>query len=185
MNQKALETHSTRNLRSLEMKLKEQLERVFFFRKRSIEEQNPIVILLTWEIVIPITIMPRRKAELSDDVLRCFELVKTSAAMRRSSLKHKAVQFFKQLYQEDLHNGRPGLKAPGLDGFHALFYQNQWSVVGQSLCSMVRDAFDMGVSCHMRSILLVLCAYSKGQSSRISKPISANQFVQRPIQDHY
>ena len=30
------------------------------------------------------------------------------------------------------------LKIPGLDGFYALFYQNQWSVVGRSLCSMVR-----------------------------------------------
>ena len=40
------------------------------------------------------------------------------------------------------------LKAPGLDGFHALFYQNQWSVVGSLLCSMIRDVFEGGCLSH-------------------------------------
>lgn len=30
------------------------------------------------------------------------------------------------------------LKAPGVDGYHAKFYQLQWDVVGPSVCSMVR-----------------------------------------------
>ena len=36
------------------------------------------------------------------------------------------------------------LKVQGLDGFPVLFYQNQWSVVGHSLCAMVNNVFDRG-----------------------------------------
>lgn len=35
-----------------------------------------------------------------------------------------------------------GFKAPGKDGFHALFYHNQWSVVGAKLCELVKAVFD-------------------------------------------
>nr|KYP63874.1 Retrovirus-related Pol polyprotein LINE-1 [Cajanus cajan]KYP63887.1 Retrovirus-related Pol polyprotein LINE-1 [Cajanus cajan] len=31
------------------------------------------------------------------------------------------------------------LKAPGPDGFQAIFYQTQWSTVGESLCQLIRD----------------------------------------------
>ena len=34
------------------------------------------------------------------------------------------------------------LKAPCIDVFNALFYHNQWSVIENSLCSMVRDVFE-------------------------------------------
>lgn len=31
------------------------------------------------------------------------------------------------------------LKAPGVDGIHAMFFQTQWDVVGDSVCRMVND----------------------------------------------
>ncbi|KAH9672602.1 putative ribonuclease H protein [Citrus sinensis] len=33
------------------------------------------------------------------------------------------------------------LKAPGPDGFHAIFYQTQWNTVGSSLCRLVKEVF--------------------------------------------
>lgn len=33
-------------------------------------------------------------------------------------------------------------KAPGPDGFHAAFYQQMWSVVGDSLFEMVRSVYE-------------------------------------------
>lgn len=33
------------------------------------------------------------------------------------------------------------LKAPGLDGIHASFYQECWNMVGPSMCNMVKDCF--------------------------------------------
>lgn len=33
-------------------------------------------------------------------------------------------------------------KAPGLDGFHAIFYHSQWQLIGQSFCELIRNIFD-------------------------------------------
>ena len=49
------------------------------------------------------------------------------------------------------------LKALGIDGFHALFYQSWWSIIGNSLCSMVKDVFERGDLSHdINSINIVL-----------------------------
>ncbi|KAK8578414.1 hypothetical protein V6N13_116259 [Hibiscus sabdariffa] len=34
------------------------------------------------------------------------------------------------------------LRAPGVDGFNDLFYQRNWSIVGPSVCALVRDTFN-------------------------------------------
>ncbi|KAK7260044.1 hypothetical protein RIF29_25766 [Crotalaria pallida] len=34
-----------------------------------------------------------------------------------------------------------GLKAPGKDGFQAIFYQSHWDIVGPALCNLVKDIF--------------------------------------------
>lgn len=34
------------------------------------------------------------------------------------------------------------LKAPGLEGIHAIFYQNCWDIVGDSICDLVKDFFN-------------------------------------------
>lgn len=33
------------------------------------------------------------------------------------------------------------LKAPGLDGFHAIFFQSQWDIVGDSVCRFIKECF--------------------------------------------
>lgn len=32
-------------------------------------------------------------------------------------------------------------KAPGINGFQAIFYKSQWDVVGESLCNLIRSIF--------------------------------------------
>ena len=36
----------------------------------------------------------------------------------------------------------PSLKAPRLDGFHALFFQTNWHVLGQSIIQIIQDIFE-------------------------------------------
>lgn len=33
------------------------------------------------------------------------------------------------------------LKAPGLDGFHAIFFQSQWDTIGDSICNFIKSCF--------------------------------------------
>lgn len=33
------------------------------------------------------------------------------------------------------------LKAPGPDGFHAMFFQNQWDIIGNSVCTFIKNCF--------------------------------------------
>ena len=65
------------------------------------------------------------------------------------------------------------LKASGLNGFHALSYQNQWPVVGKSVCLMVKDIFeggDLSEGINSTSIVLI---------PKVEHPENLSQF--RPI----
>lgn len=33
------------------------------------------------------------------------------------------------------------VKGPGSDGFHAIFFQSQWDVIGDSVCGFIKDCF--------------------------------------------
>lgn len=49
------------------------------------------------------------------------------------------------------------LKAPRDDGLNAIFYQSQWSVVGPSICHVVKEVFRNGtLHVKINRILLVL-----------------------------
>lgn len=33
-------------------------------------------------------------------------------------------------------------KVPGIDGYHTIFFQTHWEIVGEAVCSMVKDIFN-------------------------------------------
>lgn len=54
----------------------------------------------------------------------------------------------RRLDSKEVHDalfGMAPLKAPGIDGLHAQFFQTQWNIVGESLISMVRGVFENGM----------------------------------------
>ncbi|XP_031096925.1 uncharacterized protein LOC116001176 [Ipomoea triloba] len=65
-------------------------------------------------------------------------------------------------------------KAPGPDGFHAAFYQRMWSIVGESVFKLVKEAFDSGsLPPGLNDTLLVLIPKVKSpETVRQFKPIS-------------
>lgn len=70
----------------------------------------------------------------------------------------------------DIHS----LKAPGPDGFYAIFYQTQWDTVGSSFCKLVKDVFkNMNLPSDLNSTLLVLIPKLENPTSlRIYQHIS-------------
>lgn len=49
------------------------------------------------------------------------------------------------------------LKASGVDGLHAIFYQSQWSIVDPSFCCFVKEIFSSGhIPEEINSTLLVM-----------------------------
>ncbi|KAA3483121.1 Retrovirus-related Pol polyprotein LINE-1 [Gossypium australe] len=61
------------------------------------------------------------------------------------------------------------LKAPRVDGIHAIFYQKKWYVVGQSVCDFVKNIWSGGsIKCWLNHTLLVLIPKSLFQFQPIS-----------------
>ena len=65
-------------------------------------------------------------------------------------------------------------KAPGVDGFHDGFYQAQWSTVGMSLCSFIKNIFN---SNHIpaeinRTLLVLIYKVDHPTILKIFRPIS-------------
>ncbi|XP_039054285.1 uncharacterized protein LOC120196582 [Hibiscus syriacus] len=65
------------------------------------------------------------------------------------------------------------LKAPGVDGFHAIFFQNNWDVVGEKVCSLVKHCLNSG------QIVEALNRMSLVFLPKVDNPERINQF--RPI----
>ena len=62
------------------------------------------------------------------------------------------------------------LKAPGIDGVHAFFFQKNWSVVGDSICQLVQIFFDGS------GIYEAICHTSIVLISKQEKPESFKRF---------
>ncbi|KAH9751354.1 putative ribonuclease H protein [Citrus sinensis] len=66
------------------------------------------------------------------------------------------------------------LKAPGVDGLHAVFYQSQWSIVGPSVCSFIKNIFE---NKHIpreinRTLLVFIPKVANPLNLKIYRPIS-------------
>ncbi|KAK5772658.1 hypothetical protein PVK06_048951 [Gossypium arboreum] len=81
-------------------------------------------------------------------------------------LQEKAVDYFKRLYGEitptlmeikkALFDMAP-LKAPGSDGYHAIFFQSQWDLLGGDVCQWVKEVFvGRQVEKDLNNMLIVL-----------------------------
>ena len=66
------------------------------------------------------------------------------------------------------------LKAPGMDGLHAIFYQSQWHNIGPSFCRFIHDIFNTGkVPQEINSSFLVLIPKEEHPTSlKMFRPIS-------------
>ena len=75
------------------------------------------------------------------------------------------------------------LKAPGIDGLHALFYQTQWNVVGDSVCKLIKDIFSgTEVPKELNRTLLVLIPKSDNPTSlKLFRPISLCPVIYKTI----
>ncbi|KAH9735402.1 putative ribonuclease H protein [Citrus sinensis] len=66
------------------------------------------------------------------------------------------------------------LKAPSVDGLHAIFYQSQWNIVGPSFCLFIREIFSSGnIPSEINKTLVVLIPKTDHLISfRMYRPIS-------------
>ncbi|KAA3460632.1 Retrovirus-related Pol polyprotein LINE-1 [Gossypium australe] len=99
----------------------------------------------------------------------------------RQKLDNKVIEFFEKLYGEaptilriTPNNGFPclkpseiilkraifdmaPLKAPGSDGYHALFFQSQWGILGNDVCQWVKGFFEgRPIEAKLNNTLIVL-----------------------------
>lgn len=82
----------------------------------------------------------------------------------------------KEVSKQEVHDAlfdMAPLKASGIDGLHAQFYQSQWNTIGDSLFSMVKKGFENGeIEPFLNKTLLVLIP-------KVKRPKVVTQF--RPI----
>ena len=66
------------------------------------------------------------------------------------------------------------LKAPRVDGLHAMFYQTQWHIVGESFCKVIKDVFrSQYIPAEINRTLLVLIPKTENPTSfTMYRPIS-------------
>lgn len=65
-------------------------------------------------------------------------------------------------------------KAPGPDGWSPIFFQTQWSIVGETVIRLVKETFERGT----------IPQLSDSTTADIYST-TANQLVQRSLQDYY
>ena len=87
---------------------------------------------------------------------------------------------------EKIENGvfcMKALKAPRIDSLHALFYQTQWNVVGNSVCKFIKDIFSgTEVPKELNRTLLVLIPKSDNPTSlKPFRPISLCPVIYKTI----
>ncbi|XP_061365687.1 uncharacterized protein LOC133308973 [Gastrolobium bilobum] len=135
-----------------------------------------------------------------------------------SILMTKAVDFFSNLYKEDMalrptcpiRNAFPNLghadlrdisrqpsnqdirdvvfsmgpyKAPGVDGLHGIFFQSQWEVVRDSVCSFVKDVFNNPhrVQDVNQTLLCLISKVDAPQTFKDFRPISLCNVIYKVV----
>lgn len=75
------------------------------------------------------------------------------------------------------------LKAPRIDGLHAIFYQSQWKVVGKSACKQIIDIFNgRTVPDSFNKTLIVLIPKTDNPTSlKLFRPISLCTVMSKTI----
>lgn len=75
------------------------------------------------------------------------------------------------------------MKAPGIDGLHAIFFQTQWHVVGSSVCQLIKDVFaGKKLPKELNQTLLVLIPkINNPDSLKLFRPISLCTVVYKTI----
>lgn len=75
------------------------------------------------------------------------------------------------------------LKAPGVDGLHALFYQSQWQFVGTSVCKFIKDTFEgQPLPNEINETLIVLIPKTSHPTSmKFFRPISVRPFIYKTV----
>ena len=174
--QKALETHTTRNLVRLDGELRQELEAIldqeelvwklksrtewlalgdrntsYFHKKTMMRRKKNRIEALKLEgdewcfdgDVLKAAILSFYKNLYTIDYsLRgTFRIHGRFPAIRNEDMVILGTQVTKEEIKVALFEMAPN-KAPGVDGLHAAFFQSQWEVVGDSVCSMIQRIFN-------------------------------------------